>query len=216
MGHGAQGREGGMSQGELISERRTVLSLCDRTGSWSRPYAEAGYRVVTVDMQPAAEAHPNREHWQRSVRLLERPSFRVHGILAAPPCTMFANSGARWERTEEEMNEAVAVVDACLRLVAVCAPDWWALENPNGKLVRWLGPPAYRFHPSDFVGWPEGAADRYTKQTCLWGQFSPPEKRPGNPTDGSKLWRLPPSPERANLRSVTPAGFARAFFEANP
>ena len=35
-------------------------------------------------------------------------------------------------------------------------------------------------------------------------------------TAGSKMWRLPPSEDRAALRSVTPAGFARAFFEANP
>jgi hypothetical protein len=31
-----------------------------------------------------------------------------------------------------------------------------------------------------------------------------------------KMHKLPPSPERANLRSATPQGFARAFFKANP
>ncbi len=34
--------------------------------------------------------------------------------------------------------------------------------------------------------------------------------------EGSRMHRLPPSPERAALRSVTPEGFARAFFDANP
>lgn len=196
-------------QPELLTVRPVVLSLCDRTGSWSKSYADAGYRVITVDMQPAEGEHPNREHWQRSVRLLPLPDFRVHGILAAPPCTMFASSGARWVRTDEQMEDALAVVDACLRLVHACRPRWWALENPVGKLGQYLGPPAYYFQPSDF-------GDRYTKRTCLWGDFNPPQKQPVNPTEGSKMHRMAPGPERQNLRSVTPPGFARAFFEANP
>jgi hypothetical protein len=40
--------------------------------------------------------------------------------------------------------------------------------------------------------------------------------RPVEAVEGSKMHRLPPSPDRAALRSVTPGGFARAFFEANP
>jgi hypothetical protein len=196
-------------QPELLTVRPVILSLCDRTGSWSKPYADAGYRVITVDMQPEANPHPNREHWQQSVRLLRLPALRVHGILAAPPCTMFAVSGNKWKRTEAQMNEALAVVDACLRLVMACQPQWWALENPIGKLGQWCGPPAYYFQPSDF-------GDRYTKRTCLWGRFNPPQKQPVNPTEGSRMHRLPPGPERQNLRSVTPKGFARAFFEANP
>ena len=61
----------------------TILSLCDFTGSWSRPYREAGYHVVQVDLQ----------HGQ-DVRLLRRLAEPVHGILAAPPCTHFSRSGA--------------------------------------------------------------------------------------------------------------------------
>ncbi len=147
------------------------------------------------------------------MRLTEYPG-RVHGILAAPPCTMFANSGARWPRTEQEMIEALSVVDACLRLVAVCHPAWWCLENPVGKLRRYLGPPAFIFDPCDF-------GDPYTKKTLLWGNFTPPvpllvSTVAVEPTGGSKMHLLAPSPERAALRSETPLGFAKAFFEANP
>lgn len=178
----------------------TILSLCDFTGEWSRPYREAGYDVVQIDLQ----------HGQ-DVRLLEAPPYRVHGILAAPPCTEFAGSGARWwkQKGEGPLLDGLAIVDACLRIVAITQPKWWALENPVGRLRRWIGPPAYTFHPCDF-------GDPWTKKTLLWGRFNPPVKRPVEPTEGSKLWRLPPSPDRAMLRSITPAGFARAFFEANP
>ena len=108
------------------------------------------------------------------------------------------------------MVEALSVVDACIRLAWAHRDTlrWWALENPIGKLVRYLGKPLMRFNPCDY-------GDPYTKKTLLWGHFSLPEKNPVAPTKGSMLHRLPPSEDRAMLRSITPPGFARAFFEAN-
>ena len=177
---------------------RTILSLCDYTGNWSAPYADAGYDVVRVDLKTGTD-----------IRLMERISRPVWGILAAPPCTMFASSGARWTRTPEQMVEALSIVDACLRAVVIYRPKWWALENPVGKLSRYLGPPTMRFDP-----WYYG--DPYTKRTCLWGDFNTPDRRAVTPTEGSKMHRLPPSEDRQARRSETPMGFARAFYEANP
>jgi len=123
---------------------------------------------------------------------------------------MFASSGARWERTPQQMVEALSVVDACLRFVAICKPAWWCLENPIGKLQRYLGKPRMYFDPSDY-------GDSYTKRTALWGNFN--TALPTNfvaALEGSKMHLLPPSENRARIRSVTPSGFARAFFQANP
>lgn len=175
---------------------KIILDLCGGSGAWSKPYRDAGYDVRLVDANGGAD-----------VRDLEYLG-PVHGILAAPPCTVFAASGARWPRTAEEIRSALSIVDACLRVVAAHRPAWWALENPVGKLRRWLGPPRWRFDPADY-------GDPYTKRTLLWGDFAVPFVRPVVATDGSRLHRLSPSPQRAALRSVTPAGFARAFFEAN-
>ena len=55
---------------------KLILDLCGGTGSWSKPYAEAGYHVRIIDLP-------------EDVRLLEPPRAPVHGILAAPPCTYF-------------------------------------------------------------------------------------------------------------------------------
>lgn len=183
----------------LFPQTKTVVSLCDFTGNWSQPYADAGYAVVRVDLQAGQD-----------VRLLEYLG-EAHGVLAAPPCTVFAASGARWTRSPEEMMAGLAVVDACLRIVAACRPRWWALENPVGKLSRYLGPPRLYFQPSEY-------GDRYTKRTCLWGDFTPPPKQPTTPTEGSKMWAGfgGKSQRTKNARSATPMGFARAFFEANP
>ena len=101
------------------------------------------------------------------------------------------------------------MVDACLRLVTVCRPVWWALENPVGKLRRYLGPPTYLFDPCDH-------GDPYRKKTLLWGQFTIPVKTPVIPVKDSPIHWMSPGKDRAAKRSVTPPGFTRAFFEANP
>lgn len=174
-----------------------ILSLCDHSGVWSQPYVDADYEVVRIDLK----------HGQ-DVRLLELPGRPVHGILAAPPCTVFANSGARWQRSDRDMLDGLSVVDACCRIILAARPTWWVLENPAGKLSRFLGPPRMTFQPNDY-------GDPYTKLTCLWGEFNTPHRTPVPATDGSRMLRVAPGPERAAIRSVTPAGFARAFFEAN-
>jgi hypothetical protein len=177
---------------------RAILDLCSGTGSWSKPYRDAGYVVIQWDL-------PN------DVRLMPKPDVPIHGILAGPPCTKFTSSGNRWKRTDAEMLEAIGIVDACLRFVALCRPSFWVLENPVGKLHRWLGPPQFIFDPCDY-------GDPYTKKTCLWGDFVRPEYRYVKPTEGSKMWKKygGKSARTKRERSKTPEGFAQAFFEANP
>jgi hypothetical protein len=109
---------------------------------------------------------------------------------------------------------SLSIVDACLRVVFACRPTWWALENPVGRLRRWLGPPAFAFDPCDF-------GDAYKKKTLLWGKFNEPKKNPVEPvrvcSQGSWIMQLGGKSERTKeLRSMTPPGFAKAFFEANP
>lgn len=202
-------------------KNKIILDLCGGTGAWSRPYKEAGYDVRLITLP------------EYDVRLYEPPD-NIYGILAAPPCTVFAISGARWKRTNEQMIEGLSCVDACIRLVWKCKPVFWALENPVGKLIRWLGEPSIRFNPCDY-------GDPWTKKTLLWGNFNSPKLNPvkanGFPphkilsqrvSDNqiNKLIMLKYLPEnfielygnirdRKIIRSITPPGFARAFFEAN-
>jgi hypothetical protein len=182
-------------------KRKAILSLCDFTGNWGQQYADE-YLVVQVDLKYGLCI---------DVRLLPHSDIEVHGIIAQPPCTHFAGSGARWwaSKGEGALLDGLSIVDACLRAVAIYRPKWWVLENPVGRLRKYLGPPTYIFQPCDH-------GDPYTKRTCLWGDFTIPEKNPVEPTEGSKMHLLPPSPERAALRSVTPIGFAKAFRKANP
>ena len=177
-----------------------ILSLCDYTGTWGGQY-EDEYEVIYVDLQRDPTAN---------IRLFKKVDD-VHGIIAQPECTEFAGSGARWWEAKGDgpLLDALALVDACIRIVYVHRPIWWVLENPVGRLTRWLGPWSHTYQPSDY-------GDPYTKRTCLWGEFTMPQKNPVEPTEGSKMHLMAPGPERKNLRSATPLGFAKAFRMANP
>lgn len=181
------------------NNNKVILDLCGGTGSWSRPYQDAGYDVRLITMP----AHDVR---------LYQPDGYVYGILAAPPCSHFAGSGARWwkQKGETALLEGLSVVDACIRIIFACRPTFWALENPVGRLIHYIGKPAMYFNPCDF-------GDTYTKKTCLWGKFNGPKITPVAPTEGSKLWRKygGRSEHTKMMRSITPPGFAKAFFEAN-
>ncbi len=100
-------------------------------------------------------------------------------------------------------------------------PDFWVLENPVGrlhKLVPELGKPEF-FQPYWY-------GDAYTKKTGLYGDFNFPEKTyivepkiyiDKNGKRGSYYWyKLGGKSEKTKeLRSITPLGFAEAFYMAN-
>ena len=192
---------------------KTILSLCDFSGIWSQPYRDNGYNVIQIDI----------EHGQ-DVRLLKIPG-KVHGIIAQPPCTHFASSGSRWwnEKGDEALLEGLSIVDACLRLVTVCKPSWWVLENPKGRLKDYIGPFQFSFNPCEFAGLSDDPEEEeYTKRTLLWGDFTPPMPlfvgvdSARKPTLGSKFSNTPDVKDRGKIRSQSPQGFSRAFFMANP
>lgn len=147
------------------------------------------------------------------------PPDDVYGILAAPPCEMFSIA-RQTAATPRDFIKAMGPVNACIRIAWTSKPKFFALENPGFcKLTHWLRHPIYKFHPWHF-------GDSRTKSTGLWGYFNPPiktfndikkvmtneeielSKRNSLPLPGSGSWK-----ER---RAITPAGFAKAFFEANP
>lgn len=200
-----------------MSTSRVIVSLFDYSGVWCQPYRDAGYEVHQYDLKLGQD-----------ILKLNRDDFptRVRGILAAPPCTHFSGSGARWWREKDEdgrTDKDLELIDKVLDIVRWTIPTWWALENPVGRLSKLrpqLGQPLLRFNPCDY-------GDPWTKRTCLWGDFNPKLHRsPVEPElyetstgkRGSWYWaKLGGKSERTKeLRSMTPPGFAKAFFEANP
>lgn len=191
----------------MDNKDKIILDLCGGTGSWSKPYREAGYDVRVITLP---------EH---DVRLYVPPE-NVYGILAAPPCTEF--SMAKHFHGKGKYNhdflKGLEVVSACMRIILTCKPIFWALENPNGYLRNWLKTPTMTFDP-----WWYG--DNYQKNTDLWGEFNIPVRTVFNKPDTVVKFSMLKSkdihPEfygmldRTVRRAITPQGFARAFFDAN-
>jgi hypothetical protein len=198
-------------------KRKVILDLCGGTGAWSKPYADAGYDVRLIT-PPGYDVRGYR------------PPDSVYGILAAPPCTefSFAKNGSRRKR---DLAKGLETVTACTAIIHYCrlhcGLQFWALENPVGYLRQFLGVPRFTFEQWEFGG-------LRRKPTDVWGYFKKPKKTAASmpPETAPEIygrkahgydWTTPKAPSwldkrglsRADLRAVTPEGFARAFFKAN-
>jgi hypothetical protein len=125
-------------------------------------------------------------------------------MVAHPPCTHLAVSGARWFRDKQvEQKEALEFVRKLLD-----APiEKIALENPVSIISS-------RFRKPDQVIQPWMFGHGETKATCLWLKNLPPLK-PTNVVEGreARIHKMPPSPERWKERSRTYQGIAKAMAE---
>lgn len=187
--------------------KRIILDLCGGTGAWSKPYADAGYDVRNITLS------------EYDVRIYKPPE-NVYGILAAPPCTefSFAKHFHGKGKYKYDFIGGLEIVSACMRIILTVDPAFWALENPKGYLRRWLGKPRFTFEPYYY-------GDEYQKKTDLWGKFEIPQPLTIEKPKGIKKFSMLKSKEiypeyykklsRTERRSITPSGFAKAFFESN-
>jgi hypothetical protein len=179
-----------------------------------QPWLDAGYDAAIVDQQHDPGVHRDGNLWRigSDVRLYNL-NFHPAIVFAFPPCTNLAVSGARWfqDKGLEALHESLGLVIRCKRICEESGAPWM-LENPVGTLSSYWRKPDYTFQP-----WQYG--DLYYKKTCLWtgGGFVMPEAWNVTAPDGTRpaIHQMPPSKDRGDKRSVTPAGFARAVFEAN-
>ena len=192
---------------------KIILDLCGGTGAWSRPYKEAGYDVRLITLPDV------------DVRTYIPPD-NVYGILAAPPCTKFSKACWNIKKKDRDFKSGMIEVRACLNIIWAIQENgvplkFWALENPMGYLYNFLGYPRFYFQP-----WQFGETGfMATKRTALWGYFNSPVKTvrkrtiPFINSHSQAKKQLPENKEwysaSAQKRAITPAGFAKAFYEAN-
>lgn len=214
---------------------KIILDLCGGTGSWSKPYKEAGYDVKLITL-PKYDLFDTHTH----TRMIEfRNSFteeieavnadEVYGILAAPTCTMFSLARTT-AKTPRDFESGMKLVEKCLEIIWYCrasndsALKFWALENPQGYLRQFLGRPPFTFSPDEY-------GENYTKKTDIWGYFNIPKKNPYRLSPDEQLLScknnrvLPELPDdyimpegwnrQAARRSMTSKRFAEAFYKAN-
>lgn len=208
--------------------RDTVISLFDLTGKMIQPWLEAGYECWIVDIQhPPAYGNDGITTEGRLHKVhadLSRPwlppvdRHRIAFVSAFPPCDHLAVSGSRWFKGKG-LRRLASSVSMFATAAEFC--EWaeapYLIENPVSNISSHWRKSDYRFSPHHFTGYcPD---DNYTKKTCLWvgGGFVMPEQYMaeslGEPDD--RIHKCPPGPDRGNIRSATPMGFAEAVFRAN-
>jgi site-specific DNA-cytosine methylase len=185
-----------------------VLVACEFSGVVRRAFAAHGVEAWSCDLLPADDGSDN--HIQGDVMDIIHDEWDM--MVAHPPCTHLAVSGARWfYKKKKEQAEALGFVQALLD-----APiEHIALENPVSVISTAIRKPDQIVQPFWF-------GDEATKTTCLWLKNLPhltPTNMVGKGerhiTKGGKSlpkwYNLPPSEDRSKLRSVFFTGMAEAM-----
>lgn len=176
-----------------------VLVACEFSGVVRDAFRARGHDAVSCDILPTEK--PGL-HIEADVRAL---LYEWHGwdlMIAHPPCTHLAVSGARWFKDKmDEQADALAFV----RLLMSAPIPRIAIENPVSIISSRIRKPDQIIQP-----WQFGHGE--TKATCLWLK-NLPKLTPTNIVEGrtARVHRMPPGPDRWKERSRTYQGIADAM-----
>jgi len=183
-----------------------VLIACEESQEVCKAFRELGHEAFSCDILPCSGGHPE---WHIQDDILKHLNDGWDLMIAHPPCTRLCNSGVMWlEKRDlwDDMKESAVffrkLYDAKIKKKCIenPIPHKYAMEIIKEKYSQIIQP------------WMFGHGE--TKATCLWLQGLPILKST-NIVSGrfQRLHRLPPSKERAMLRSKTYPGIAKAMAE---
>jgi site-specific DNA-cytosine methylase len=176
-----------------------ILIACEFSGVVRDAFRARGHDAISCDLLPSEMPGP---HIQGDVRDVLGAGWDM--LIAFPPCTHLAVSGARWwVQKQQEQQEALEFV----RLLLDAPVEKIALENPVSIISSAIRKPDQIIQPYQF-GHPE------TKKTCLWLKHLPPlfpthlmaERYP-------RVYLEPDRPDRWKHRARTLPGIAEAMAE---
>jgi site-specific DNA-cytosine methylase len=178
-----------------------VLVACEFSGVVRRAFRSLGHDAYSCDLLPAEDNDPH--HIEGNV-LAELGRSWAHWdmMIAHPPCTHLAVSGARWFK--EKRQEQELALDFVRYLLDAPIPRI-ALENPISVISSRIRKPDQILQP-----WQYGHGE--VKATCLWLK-NLPKLAPTNVVEGRHpaCWLASPGPDRWKLRSRTYQGIADAM-----
>lgn len=196
-----------------------ALIACEESQAVCTELRRLGWEAYSCDVIECSGGHPEWHIRQDVLPLLNgRCRFRtmdgteheISGkwdmIIAFPPCTDLASSGARWFRKKREDGRQQKSITFFMKFTnADC--DRIAIENPIGIM-------SVQYRKPDQIVQPWQFGHGETKATCIWLK----NLRCLKPTDivqgrEQRVWKMPPGPDRAKNRSKTFAGIARAMAE---
>lgn len=182
-----------------MSTELKVLVACEFSGTVRDAFRKRGHYAVSCDLLPSETPGP---HHQGDVWEILGYGWDI--MIAHPPCTHLAVSGARWFKNKQrEQKEALDFV----RVLMDAPIPKITIENPISIISSKIRKPDQIIQP-----WQFGHGE--TKATCLWLKELP-KLIPTNIVEGreAKVHRMPPGPNRWKERSRTYQGIADAMAE---
>lgn len=178
-----------------------VLIACEYSGRVRDAFIAKGHDAWSCDLLPTDAPGP---HFQCDVADILNNDWDL--MIAHPPCTHLAVSGARHFAAKKASGVQDAALDF-VRMLLNANISKIALENPISIISSRIRKPDQIIQP-----WQFGHGE--TKATCLWLK-NLPKLVPTNIVDGrsDRIHKMPPSPDRWKLRSTTYQGIADAMAE---
>lgn len=174
-----------------------ILIACEFSGIVRDSFIAKGHDAISCDLLPTERPGP---HIQGDVRDILHDNWDL--VIAFPPCTHLAVSGARWfihklAEQEKALDFVRMLLDAPIPMIA--------LENPVSIISTRIRKPDQIIQPWMF-------GDPFQKTTCLWLKGLP-KLQPTDIVEGreQKCWKEPPGPDRWKNRSRTFRGIAEAM-----
>jgi len=227
-----------------------ILVACEESQAVTKELRKLGHRAYSCDLLPCSGGHPEWHFKQDVFKIIEDRGGRLQNgkyyrskkkwdmMIAHPPCTYIAVSGAQWYYHPDDKhlptvsrrphpkypNRAFDREDALRFFIALIeAPiDKIAVENPIGIISS-------RYRKPDQIVQPYMFGDEATKTTCLWTknlpklkptkmvgkgeriQFKSGKSQPKWYSDAFVKAKTPE--ERRTMRSKTFPGIAKAIAE---
>lgn len=140
-----------------------ILVACEESQAVTIELRKLGHEAYSCDVQECSGGHPE---WHIKVDALELLKMKWDMLIAFPPCTHLAVSGARHFAKKQADGRQQEAVDFFLRFVNADCPRI-AVENPVGIMSSKYRKPNQIIQPYMF-------GDHARKTTCLWTKGLPP------------------------------------------
>jgi len=184
-----------------------VLDACEYSGAVRDAFINGGHEAMSCDLLPTESPGP---HYQGDVR--DVIDYPWDLMIAHPPCTNLAVSGAAWFEKKRMAGEQQASASFFMMLAKADIPRI-AIENPVCVMSSIWRKPDQIIQPYMF-------GHMETKATCLWLKGLQKLVATNNVKEQTmrlperermRLHYLPPTPDRWKLRSATFSGIAQAM-----
>lgn len=188
------------------------LVACEESQAVTLALRKRGVEAYSCDLLPCSGGHPE---WHIQADALEVAKLSWDMVLAFPPCTHLAVSGARWFQEKQRDGRQQMAIGFFLAFTALDHVPRVAIENPVGIMSNVYRKPDQIIQPWQF-GHPE------TKATCLWLKGLPLLESTNDVSEvmrdlpereRSRIHYMPPGAERSKQRSKTFSGIALAMAE---